>query len=290
MTRLTTLTLALLLTSAPHARLGAQSEAPVKTFEVATVKINKSGNLQTQFDILPGSGRVGVTNMQLRGLIQSAYRVPANQLVNVPAWVNGTRVDIIAKADPSASIQELQTMLQPLLVERFKLAFHRETRELDVLALTVESRDGTLGPKLKRSAGDCEALGAQPRNTLTAPAPGQRPACGIVPSGPGRLVANGLDMRAITALLSLASQGRQVVDQTGLTGGLDIDLTYTPDALSAAALALRQTAPPPQAALVDPNGPPLSTALRDQLGLKLEAKKLPLEVMVVDRIEPPTED
>jgi uncharacterized protein (TIGR03435 family) len=81
-----------------------------------------------------------------------------------------------------------------------------------------------------------------------------------------------------------------VVDQTGLAGGYNIDLTYTPEALSAAALAARGGAPPPQAAGVDPNGADLFTAMQEQLGLKLEGRKMPLEVMVVDNIEAPTED
>src|SRR5215208_4773546 len=138
---------------------------PAPEFEVASVKINKSGDNQTRFNFV--GGRIDVINMQLRGIIQSAYRVPANQLVNVPAWVNGTRVDIVVKADPKYSVQELQNMLQPLLVDRFKLKFHREMREMDVYVMTLANADGRLGPKLEKSETNCEELGAQPRNTLT---------------------------------------------------------------------------------------------------------------------------
>jgi uncharacterized protein (TIGR03435 family) len=261
-------------------------------FEVATIKINKSGSTETRFDLVPGSGRVAVINMQLRGVIQSAYRVPADQLLSVPDWVNNTRVDIIAKADPAASVQQLQTMLQPLLVGRLKLRFHRETRERDIYALVVARQDGTLGPKLRRSATDCALLGAAPRNTLEVPAPGQAPACGLIPSGPGRLVARGFGIGPLVSILNIGSKalGRQIVDQTGLTGGFDIDLTYTPDALSAQALANRQGPPPPLASQVDPNGPSLFQALQEQLGLKLEPRRLTLEVMLIDHIEPPTEE
>lgn len=262
-----------------------QTTEPIPEFEVATVKINKSGQVQTQFGGV--GGRISIVNMQLRGVIQAAYRVPANQLVNVPSWVNGTRVDIIAKADPSYSVQQLQTMLQPLLVERFKFAFHREMRDMDVYTLVLANADGRLGPKLKRSTTDCAVLGAAPRNTLQAPAPGERPACGLTPAGPGRIVASGFGMGPFSQILGLATRGRQVVDQTGLTGGFDIDLTYTPEAFGAGAAA--QSAPAPQTD-AEANGPSLVTALQEQLGLKLEGKKLPLEVMVVDRIEPPTED
>jgi uncharacterized protein (TIGR03435 family) len=263
-------------------------EGPAPEFEVASVKVNKSGDNQTRFNFV--GGRIDVINMQLRGVIQSAYRVPANQLLNVPGWVNGTRVDIVAKADPKYSVQELQSMLQPLLVQRFKLKFHREMRDMDVYVMTVANKDGRLGPKLEKSETNCEELGAQPRSSLTPPKPGELPACGMVPSGPGRMVMRGFGMGPFVQILGLATRGRQVVDQTGLAGGYNIDLTYTPEALSAAALAARGGAPPPQAAGVDPNGPDLFTAMQEQLGLKLEGRKMPLEVMVVDTIEPPTED
>ena len=107
---------------------------------------------------------------------------------------------------------------------------------------------------------------------------------------PGRIVAKGLRMNGFVALLSLAAAAlgsRQVIDETGLTGGYDIALTYTPEALSAAALAQRQGGAPALAAGVDPNGPNLFQALQDQLGLKLESRKIPLDIMVIDHVEPP---
>ena len=261
---------------------------PAPEFEVASVKINKSGDNQTRFNFV--GGRIDVINMQLRGIIQSAYRVPANQLLNVPGWVNGTRVDIVAKADPKYSVQELQSMLQPLLVQRFKLKFHREMRDMDVYVMTVASKDGRLGPKLEKSATNCEEIGAQPRSSLAPPKPGELPACGTVPGGPGHMILRGFGMGPFVQILGLATRGRQVIDETGLSGGYNIDLQYTPEALSAAALAARGGAPPPLAAQVDPNGPDLFTAMQEQLGLKLEGRKMALEVMVVDDIQPPTED
>jgi uncharacterized protein (TIGR03435 family) len=261
---------------------------PAPEFEVASVKINKSGDNQTRFNFV--GGRIDVINMQLRGIIQSAYRVPANQLINVPGWVNGTRVDIVAKADPKYSVQELQSMLQPLLVQRFKFTFHREMRDMDVYVMTVASKDGRLGPKLEKSATNCEELGAQPRSSLTPNKPGELPACGTVPGGPGRIILRGFGMGPFVQILGLATRGRQVIDETGLQGGYNIDLTYTPEALSAAAIAARGGAAGPLAGAVDPNGPDLVTAMQEQLGLKLDGRKMPLEVMVVDTIEPPTED
>ena len=273
---------------AAQALAGAQAPQVPLEFEVASVKVNKSGDTQTRLNIPPGAGRVDVVNMPLRGLIQAAYTVPANQLDNVPQWVSETRIDIVAKADPSASVQQLRAMLQPLLVERFKLAFHHEQRERDVYALVV-AKPGTLGPNLKPGV-DCAARADVPRNTLPAPAPGQPQECGIIPAGPGRIVAKGLRMNGFVALLSLAAAAlgsRQVIDETGLAGGYDIALTYTPEALSAAALAQRQGGAPALAAGVDPNGPNLFQALQDQLGLKLESRKIPLDIMVIDHVEPP---
>jgi uncharacterized protein (TIGR03435 family) len=269
----------------------AAPAGPPLEFEVATIKINKSGDTQTQFDMVPGSGRVAVVNMQLRGAIQSAYRVPADQLV-VPEWVNRTRVDIIAKADPTASVQQLQTMIQPLLVSRLKLKFHTEQRERDIYALVVANPDGRLGPKLKPSATDCAVLGAAPRNTLQALPASEAPACGLIPSGPGRIVARGFGIGPLVSILNIGSKqlGRQIIDETGLKGGYDIDLNYTPDALSAGALANRQGPLPPLAGQVDPHGPSLFQALNEQLGLKVEPRKQALEIMIVDHIEPPNED
>jgi uncharacterized protein (TIGR03435 family) len=289
--------LALVLAAGVAAAVSAQQRPPhilpapldaAPEFEVASVKINKSGDNQTRFNFV--GGRIDVINMQLRGVIQAAYRVPANQLVNVPGWVNGTRVDIVAKADPKYSVQELQSMLQPLLVQRFKLKFHREMRDMDVYVMTLANKDGRLGPKLEKSESNCEELGAQPRGSLAPTKPGELPACGTVPGGPGRIILRGFGMGPFVQILGLATRGRQVIDQTGLPGGYNIDLQYTPEALSAAALAARGGAAGPLAAQVDPNGPDLFTAMREQLGLRLEGARMPLEVMVVDNIEPPTED
>lgn len=181
-------------------------------------------------------------------------------------------------------------MLQPLLVQRFKFAFHREMRDMDVYVMTVASRDGRLGPKLEKSSTNCEELGAQPRSSLAPPKPGELPACGTVPGGPGRIILRGFGMGPFVQILGLATRGRQVIDETGLQGGYNIDLTYTPEALSAAAIAARGGAAGPLAGQVDPNGPDLVTAMQEQLGLKLDGRKMALEVMVVDNIEQPTED
>ena len=269
-----------LLTARGHAQTGAQTTA-APSFEVASVKINTSGDVQVRLSAPPGSGRIDITNMMLRGVIQAAYQIQPFQLVNIPNWVLTQRIDIVAKADPSASFQDLRLMLQPLLAERFKLQVHRETRDLDIATLVLVNRNGSVGPHLKRSEGSCAAVANTPRDTL--PAGGASERCGIIPSGPGHFVAHGFPINGLAALLSL-TVGRQVIDQTGLEGGYDLDLKFTPEQFAAASLALRPGASAP--AEVDPNGPSIFTAIQDQLGLKLESKKGPAEVLVIDRIEP----
>jgi uncharacterized protein (TIGR03435 family) len=163
-------------------------------------------------------------------------------------------------------------------------------RDMDVYVMSLANKDGRLGPKLEKSDTNCEELGAQPRSSLAPPKPGELPACGTVPGGPGHIILRGFGMGPFVQILGLTTRGRQVIDETGLAGGYNIALQYTPEALSAAAIAARGGAPPPAAAQVDPNGPDLFTALREQLGLKLEGARMALEVRVVDDIQAPTED
>ena len=141
---------------------------------------------------------------------------------------------------------------------------------------------GRLGPKLQKTAEACEGTVGTSNRFALAPAgsPGQRP-CGILPGGAGRIVARGLDMAGLADLLAST---RVVLDRTGVTGRFDIDLTYTPEAFSAAAVAQRPGATLPPG--VDPSGPPLATALQEQLGLKLTTVRAPVEVLVIDKAEP----
>ena len=181
---------------------------------------------------------------------------------------------------------QMQQMLQPLLAERFKLVIHREPREMDAFVLTL-AKDGRLGSKMKKSERECGHLGTGSTIfVLTPPAPpGERPACGYTPSGVGRIVGVGLDMPSIIDLLSAV--GRPIVDQSGLQDRYDIDVTYTPTPFSAGTLAQTGRAPMPG---VDPDGPSLLNAIEEQLGFKLRPKKMPIPVVVIDHIEPPSEN
>jgi uncharacterized protein (TIGR03435 family) len=264
--------------------------APQK-FDVVSVKINKSTVRQPgQFKAVPASGRLTITDMLVRFVIQGAYGLQSYQLVVADkSPVLAQKIDIEAKTERAVtSGAQLQQMLQPLLAERFKLAIHRESREMNALVLTLAS-DGRLGPKMKKSDRECEHLGtAATAFVLTSPpADGQRPACGYISSGVGRIVGVGLDMPTIIDLIATGPLGLPMVDQTGLKDRYDIDVTYTPTPFMAATLAQTGREPMPG---VDPNGPSLSSAVEEQLGFKLQTKKMPIPVVVVDHIEPPTEN
>jgi uncharacterized protein (TIGR03435 family) len=251
-------------------------------FEVASVKLNRT-NERGRMNAVPASGRLVITGMTVKEVIQGAYGVQYFELVAPDSPVMSQRIDIEAKTEhPVASTIEMQRMLQPLLADRFKLAAHRDTREMNALVMVLANKDGRFGPKMKKTETACEAVGTAVTGFAIAGARGDKPACGFTPSGAGRIVGIGLDMRTIVGLIA-PSQRMSIVDQTGLQGRYDIDVTYTPEPFSATALGQRGGSPPPG---VDPNGPSLFQALEEQLGLKLQPKKMPVPVLVIDHIEP----
>jgi uncharacterized protein (TIGR03435 family) len=173
------------------------------------------------------------------------WRVRDFQIIGGPAWVNSEGFDIEAKGDHSASDAQLGQMVQSLLADRFKLALHRETRQLPVYALVVAKN----GPKIRES---------------TAARPGMA-------GGPGQLDAQKISLQVFTQTL-----GRQldhpVLDQTGLTGRYDFKLNWSPDESDAT------------------GGPSIFTAVQEQLGLKLETQTGPVEVLVIDHAEKPSDN
>ena len=265
------------------------AEGATAQFEVATIKVNRSGDRRARHSVIPATGQLTITNVTVRDLIQEAYGVPLlSQLVSLPDWATSMRVDVIAKAPSPAPVATLQRMLQPLLAEYFKLAVRREPRDMDVFAMVVANA-GRLGPRLRRNDDACEGAVGTAGGFARAPegALNQKGTCGILPGGAGRIVARGLDMPGLAAFIGTVP-GRMVLDRTGLTGRFDIDLTYTPSAFTTEALAQRPGATPPPG--VDPSGPPLITALREQLGLRLDPVRAPVEVLVIEHVEPPAID
>jgi uncharacterized protein (TIGR03435 family) len=271
----------------------AQAPADKPKFEVASVRQNTGDDGKIMMGIQPG-GRFTAVNLPLWDLIRQAFAIQRTQLVGAPDWVETARYDITAKAEgeiprfgPGAPIGPFNYMLQDLLEDRFKLRAHRETRELPVYALTLARSDRKLGEGLRASTVDCAAMmrgrGARGGPPPGPPPPGERPQCGMRVA-PNQVSAGGVSLAMLTQLLSQFTQ-RIVIDRTGLEGNFDIDLTFTPERMP-------QGAPPPGAPplTIDPNGPSLFTAVQEQLGLKLESERAPVEVLVIDHVERPTPD
>jgi uncharacterized protein (TIGR03435 family) len=260
------------------ALLLAQSPPPRPTFEVASIKRSTFGTDGARFN--GQVGRVTVTNNSLRNIIRNAWGLQAFQIVGGPDWINNDRWDIVAKAEGNPQGPEMLAMVQNLLADRFKLVVHRETREMPIYALVLAKPDRALGPKLRASSIDCqkEMTAAIARGGGAPPRDGKL-LCGI------RIVSGHLEMNAVP-MTNFARNispiaGRSVVDKTGLTGDFDGELTWTPDA----SLGAPQDGPPPAN-----DGPSLFTAMQEQLGLKLDAQRGPVEVLVIDSVDRPTED
>jgi uncharacterized protein (TIGR03435 family) len=220
----------------------------------------------------------------------NAYQLQSSQLIGAPDWIATERFDIVAKmAEDTNSAQgaarpgDTRLMLRPLLAERFRLEVHHEQRELPIYALVVANKGGQLGASLRRSGIDCVALAA---TAPTAPQPpnADRPTCGMR-LGPGLLTAGAIPLSQFTNALAPFLE-RIVINRTELVGNFDIDLSWTPEQVSQGTPA--PGAPPLPA--IDPSGPSIFTAIQEQLGLKLESTKGPVDVLVIDHVEQPTPD
>jgi uncharacterized protein (TIGR03435 family) len=266
-----------------------------QAFEVATLKLNKSGERGGGIRRQPG-GRVTVTNMALRPLISFAYELGQFQLVGGPSWINDDRFDIVAKMEGnpewtgpgSGKADPFRLAMQTLLADRFKLKLHQESREMDVYAL-VMVKPGTPGPALKPSTTDCAAMADALRRGALQPPTGPPPATGPVPcsimGSPGMIRFDGFPMPQVAGML-VNQAGRVVIDRTGMTGNWQFVMTFMPEQRGPGGPGPGGNEPPPP----DPNAPSFFTALQEQLGLKLESTKAPVDVTVVDGIEHPTED
>jgi bla regulator protein blaR1 len=278
------------------------SQQPAETlpqFEVASIKINKAGDNRVMLGVQPG-GRFTATNVPLRLLIRNAYQLQDFQIVGGPGWMTSERYDILAKAegdglgDPFTSERtgepsRGQLMMRALLKERFKLETHFEDREMPIYALVPARSDGKLGPQLKKSETDCDAIRAAGRGRGGAaplPQPGEPMRCGIR-IGPGNMAVGGSSMAQVANTLAQFA-GRIVFDKTNIAGNYDLTLTWTPEQLA----QRPPGAPEPlvNGVPIDPNGPSLFTAVQEQLGLKLESQRAPVKVLVIDRAEHPTEN
>ncbi len=228
---------------------GAQSAQP--QFDVATVRQSPPlpGDLLNINLGTVSNGKLTFENASLSDCLKFAYGIVSDDQLSGPDWIKSraVRFDIVAQAPPDTPREQLALMLQPLLAERLKLVLHHEQKTLSYLALTV----GKNGPKLTHSTSPND------------PAPS--------PSSSGRIDRNNMSMHLLATLLSRFER-QIVVDMTDLAGQYQIHLEWTPSSGTTA-----QTD--------QPTGPTIFTAVREQLGLKLEARKGPLDVLVVDQAE-----
>ena len=272
----------------------AQASAAMPEFEAASVKPNKSGGNSTNFGFQAG-GRFNATNITLRTLIAAAYGAPQPlplfEVLGGPNWLDSDRFDIVAKAagdpqpGPNGPPPELVLMMRQLLADRFHVVVHNETRDLPVYALVMARPDGKMGDHFHTSVIDCAALMAAGRGgPPVAPTPGG-PFCGTR-GAPGRLNGSGSTMAMLANNLSRLVS-RVVMERTGLNGSFDFELEWTPDQMPAASAdAPRPGALPPPPS----DGPSIFTAVQEQLGLKLDSTRGPVNVVVIDHVEQPTED
>jgi bla regulator protein blaR1 len=253
--------------------------ADVPRFEVAAVKPNKSGDMRTMLMFKPDG--VSMTGVPVQLMLRIAFGVEDDHIIGAPGWVKTDRYDIEAKvsAEDAPKLDKLKrdqrnAMLQPLLADRFGLKFHHETRELPVYALVVAKG----GPKLKESKPETAGTDGTPARHMT------------MINGRGSIEGQGSTMDNLAHVLS-PTVGRTIVDKTGLTGNYDYTLHWTPDdAPPPMAGGPDGARPPGENAPADTSGPSLLTAIQEQLGLKLESEKGPVDVIVIDHIDKPSEN
>jgi len=257
------------------------AQADRAEFEVASVRPSGPGGGQK--GIRPyGGGRVTIIGLTVRELVRAAYGdqtiLMANQVTGGPSWVDSDSFDIIGLAGRSSAPggvlphQRMLALLRSLLQDRFRLVTHTETRELPIYALVLDRADGRLGPKLRPASTGCTPLGGNP----SAGAPW----CGFN-NGPSRLSGLSVTMDLLAGVLAQQPDvGRIVRNRTGLAGAFDADAEF----------ARLVPGNPATTTAGVPDGPSLFTALREQLGVRLESERGPVDVVVIDRVEKPTEN
>ncbi|MGO9260072.1 MAG: TIGR03435 family protein [Bryobacteraceae bacterium] len=225
--------------------------AAAPRFEVASIKPTPADQYNGSSGITTGHDRLTGSRVTLKRCIMGAYGVGPNQLGGGPAWLDSDRFEIAAKADhPVDDDAAFMAMLQTLMAERFKLAIHRETRTMEALVLEVTRN----GPKLEKTEGGDSHTD----------------------SSHGRIDAKATNMTLFAQLLSRAV-GVPVVNETGLDGAFNFKLEWSPESDKPGENAMD-------------SGPSIFAALQQQLGLRLQSRKTPVEVLVIDHAERPSEN
>jgi uncharacterized protein (TIGR03435 family) len=255
------------------------AQAP-PAFDVASIKPNNSGATVESVRFYPPSGRVTMTNVTVKRLIQNAYQLQDQQIAGGPKWLDSEHFDIVANSEAAnLSPMDRWMMVRALLADRFKLKMHTEPREQSVFALVPARSDGKVGSQLKKSETACTAPTAPRTAPIDLSVPNQ---CGVIMGGPGRMNFRGVTMEVLAAQLS-SRVGRSVVDRTGLAGRFDLDVEFAPQPLRS------DGSDPTLGDRPSSDAPSIYTALTEQLGLKLESQKRPVDVTVIDSIERPVE-
>jgi uncharacterized protein (TIGR03435 family) len=268
-----------------------------KEFDIASVKQNKSDESRPDSNMPLGPGDVYVPTggvfsakaLPLTEYVDFAYKVTNNQRSSLnsqmPDWARSERYDIEARCDDhNATKDQMRLMMQSLLADRFKLAIRMEIRQVPVFALVL-SKPGKTGPQLQPHPASDASCSTAPSEAETGMFPAS---CGGIlgmqPTTPGddRAAARNVSMDVIASFLSGLGGGinRPVLDQTGLSGKFDFSLEWAPES----------NRPPPISADAGPvaQGPPALEALKEQLGLKLEPAKGPVETIVIEHVELPS--
>jgi uncharacterized protein (TIGR03435 family) len=296
--------------SALVALLGAtvSAQGPAPKFEVVSVRANKADPPMIMLPTLQPGGRVFAVNLPLRELIRVAYGLRENQVI-IDSPLSNASFDLEARAGTTVTREQATMMLRSLLAERFGFKAHSETRQLPVYRLERVSAD-RLGPKLRTSGKECAQLEFPAGPGAPPPPPPPPPSMTGTPLGPreqwadcpsmffpGGWSLRSMSMPALAVALERLVR-RAVVDRTGLPGVFDMDITYTPEAFEvpfpgAAGRGIAGGPADGQAASApagQQGGTALFTALRDQLGLRLEGDRAPVDVLVVDNVQQPTEN
>jgi uncharacterized protein (TIGR03435 family) len=248
--------------------LAASGSYAQSAFEVATIK-PADPNSQGRYIRMQSVNRFYAKGFTLNALVAAAYSLTPRAISGGQAWTDSDRYDILASTpgDVQPNLDEQMAMLRKLLTDRFQLTFHRESKELPVFAITVAKG----GPKLKPS---------------TAP-PGTLPELVniIYPEEKGgvhvMLPARNATVAQLAAMMQRTVLDRAVVDQTGLSGTYDFDLEWTPDENQFSGNLPRS---------VESTKPSLFVAMQEQLGLRLEATRGPVQALVIDRVDRPSEN
>jgi uncharacterized protein (TIGR03435 family) len=286
MMRLTTVAVFVTLTGIAIAQGNSpgRGNVPAPKFDVASIKPVAPGSRMITSRSLPG-GAVDLHNVTVEELIVNAWHIFPYQILGAPAWIRTAAYDISAKPETAVKPGEVNLMLQALLKDRFELAMHHETRNLPIYALVIARKDGTLGPSLVESKeGGCAVrIPGNPPPPRPDPAKPATRWCGLLMMRPRKLSGAAVPIVALAEQFSLRL-GRTVMDMTGLKGNYDIDLEWTADEGAFPFLegSSDPVAPP------DPQGQTILTALKEQLGLKIESRKASVEVIVIDHVERPT--